>query len=163
MMEHYILYVQFLGMICMYACIAHIKYIIHVYVLIFCYSRVLKQAMKAGGSLTPNHIDLSLCALFLVSAAKQVDQAYSAHQSYKHTTRDADRDVNKIVAVSLDKQVVVPVEDRTSPTFEDPTPNGLKMCNTSWIQETSRNPTEDLSMEEENHIDEFDYEICDTH
>ena len=145
----------------------HIKYIIHAYVLIFCYSRVLKQAMKAGGgNLTPNHIeDLSLCALFLMSAAKQVDQAYNAHQSYKHTTRDADRDVNKIVAVLLDKQAVVPVEDRTSPTFEDPTPNGLKkMCNTSWIQETlSRNPTEDLSMEEENHIDEFDYEICDAH
>ena len=50
--------------------------------------------------------------------------------------------------------------------FEDPTPNGLKMCNTSWIEETlSRNPTdeetEDLSMEKENCIDEFDYEICD--
>ena len=99
------------------------------YLLLF---QVLKQAMKAGGNLTPNHIDLSLCALFLMSAAKQVDQAYNAHQSYKHTTRDADRDVNKIVAVLLDKQAVVSVEDRTSPTFEDPTPNGLKMCNTSW-------------------------------
>lgn len=125
--------------------------------------------MKAGGgNLTPNHIeDLSLCALFLMSAAKQVDQAYNAHHSSRHTTRDADRDLNKMVAVLLDKKATAFVEDRTTPTFEDPTPNGLKMCNTSWIQETlSRNPTDeelaDLSMEEENCIDEFDYEICDT-
>ena len=44
-----------------------------------------------------------------MSAAKQVDQAYNAHQSYKHTTQDADRDVNKIVAVLLDKQAVVSI------------------------------------------------------
>lgn len=84
----------------------------------FCYVRVLKQAMKAGGNLTPNHIeDLSLCALFLMTAAKQVDQAYNVHHSYKHTTRDADRDINKIVATLLDKQATASVKDRTSSTF----------------------------------------------
>lgn len=126
--------------------------------------------MKAGGgNLTTSHIeDLSLCALFLMTAAKQVDQAYNACHSSRHTIRDANRDINKMVAVLLDKKATAFVEGRTTPTFEDPTSSGLeKMCNTSWIQETlSRNPTdeqiEDLSMEEENCIDEFDYEICDT-
>ena len=77
------------------------------------------------------------------------------------------RDIDKMAAVLLDKKATAFIEDRTTPTFEDPTPNSLKkMCNTSWIEETlSRNPTdeetEDLSMEKENCIDEFDYEICD--
>ena len=137
MMEHYVLYVGHVLNVCMHC--THIKHIIHAHILIFSSSRVLKQTMKAEGNLSPNHIDLSLCALFLMSAAKQVDQAYNAHQTYNHTTRDAHRDVNKIVAVLLDKQATS-VEDRTSPTFEDPTPNGSKMCSTSWMQDTSWNP-----------------------
>ena len=56
--------------------------------------------MKGGeGNLMPNHVeDLTLYALFLMTAAKQVDQAYNAHHPSRHTTRDADRDLYKIVA-----------------------------------------------------------------
>ena len=53
--------------------------------------RVLKQAMRAsGGNLTDTHIEeLSLCALFLMSAANKVDQELGCHhdQSTTHSIR----------------------------------------------------------------------------
>ena len=69
--------------------------------------KVLKQAMRAsGGNLTETHIEeLSLCALFLMSAAKKVDQELGCHQSTAHTIRDANKDISKMMKVLLEKSV----------------------------------------------------------
>ena len=62
--------------------------------------RVIKQAMKASGSnLTQQHMtDISLCGLFLLHAAKQVEVALktSFHSSF-HTVADASHDIQKMV------------------------------------------------------------------
>ena len=110
--------------------------------------------------MTTAHVeDLSLCALFLMSAAKRTDQEYNTHHSLMHTVRDANEDIDKLIGLLLDKKTTAFLQGRTTPTFDDPTPKGMqKMCNTSWIQETlTRNPLdEDLCVEEEDHIDELD-------
>ena len=44
----------------------------------------------SGGNLTDSHTEeLSLCALFLMLAAKKVDKEFSCHQSSAHTVRKA--------------------------------------------------------------------------
>ena len=95
--------------------------------------------MRAGGgNLTNSHIeDLSLCTLFLLSAAKKTDQEFGSHRTTVHSTRDVKTDIDKMVNALHENKVTHLVEGRNSPTFEDPTEKGLKkLCNTSWIQET---------------------------
>ena len=131
--------------------------------------RVLKQAMRAsGGNLTDTHIEeLSLCALFLMSAAKKVDQELGCHQSTAHTIRDANKDISKMMKVLLEKSVSSHISERNSPTFEDPTEKGLKkLCNTKWVQETlARNPleedTESLQEIHDTMSVDLDYELSD--
>ena len=121
----------------------------------------------SGGNLTDTHIEeLSLCALFLMSAAKKVDQELGCHQSSAHTVRDANKDVSKMVKVLLEK-TVSSLSERNSPTFEDPTEKGLKkLCNTEWVQETlARNPLEEvtgfLQEEDDTSSIDLDYELSD--
>ena len=85
--------------------------------------RVLKQAMReSGGNLTDTHIEeLSLCAVFLMSATKKVDQELGCHQSTAHTIRDTNKDISKMI---LEKSVSSLACERNSPTFEDPTEKG---------------------------------------
>lgn len=47
------------------------------------FPRILKEAMRAGGSnITPQHIeDLSLCGLFLMDVTKKVDDEYQVHHT----------------------------------------------------------------------------------
>lgn len=124
--------------------------------------RVLKQAMRAsGGNLTDSHIEeLSLCALFLMSAAKKVDYEFSCHQSSAHTVREASQDVNKMVTCLLEKSATSFVAGRHSPTFVDPTEKGLKkLCNTEWVHETLARSVGEEDVEEE-HITDLDYDIA---
>lgn len=120
----------------------------------------------SGGNLTDTHIEeLSLCALFLMSAAKKVDQELGCHQSSAHTIRDAN-DISKMVKVLLEKSVSASLSERNNPTFEDPTEKGLKkLCNTKWVQETlARNPLEEdieFLQEEDDANVELDYELSD--
>ena len=128
--------------------------------------RVLKQAMKAGGgNLTNSHIeDLSLSALFLMSAAKKVDKEFNCHRTTTHSVRDAKRDLDKMVDVLHENHVTGVLEGRNTPQFEDPTEKGLKkLCNTCWVQETlARNPLGESELQQDaNHVVDLDYEIAD--
>ena len=64
----------------------------------FCTFRVLKEAMRTGGSnLTQEHTeDLSLCALFLMEASKKVDREFRESRSTAHTTKDATKDITRL-------------------------------------------------------------------
>ena len=135
--------------------------------------RVVKQALKSSmGNLIQKHIeDVSMCALFLMDAAKKTDREFQCHHSSAHTERDAERDISKLVEHLLDKTVVVHSPKRNTPAFTDPTDTGYKkLCNTSWVQEIlSKTGREDcdLDVEEDDMVDEdtdeidLDYEIAD--
>lgn len=123
--------------------------------------------MRAGGgNLTNSHIeDLSLCTLFLLSAAKKTDQEFGCHRTTAHSVRGAKKDIDKMVDVLHENKVTHLVEGRNSPGFEDPTEKGLKkLCNTAWIRETmARNPLdeESESLQDEEGVLDFGYKIAD--
>ena len=59
------------------------------------------------------------------------------------------------------------VQDRTTPTFRDPTDDGLaKLCNTSWIQDTLSKISSPQNVEDDQGVDEglvaLEYEKADT-
>ena len=134
---------------------------------------VVKQAMRSGGgNLTEAHAeDLSLCALFLMEAAKATDKEFEAHRTTAHTIRDANKDILKISTQLISNSVACTIQNRTSPAFKDPTDDGLaKICNSSWVKDIllkadSHQTDEDvLIREEETHVDnlmDIDYEISD--
>ena len=155
MIEHYNLYVTNCYMY------AHTVYL-------FNYFSVVKQAMRSGGgNLTEAHAeDISLCALFLMEAAKATDKEFEAHRTTAHTIRDANKDILKISTQLISNSVTCTVQNRTLPAFKDPTDDGLaKICNTSWVKDIleKANYTDDeLTGEEE--IESFidtNYEIAD--
>ena len=88
------------------------------------------------GNLTHKHIeDVSMCALFLMEAAK-TNREFQCHQSSAHTVQEAEKDINKLAEHLLDKTVTIHSPDRNTPAFKDPTNTGYKkLCNTSWVQE----------------------------
>ena len=52
--------------------------------------------------MTDSHIEeLSLCALFLMSAAKKVDKEFSCQQSSAHTVSEAKKDIDKILLENI--------------------------------------------------------------
>ena len=105
--------------------------------LLFC--RVVKQTLRSAGcNLTENHIeDVSLSALFLMDAAKKADKVLGVSpQTTSHTLSDATSDVKKMVTYLRENKVSSLVENRSSPTFEDPTSNGYKKLCSSWLKET---------------------------
>lgn len=121
---------------------------------------------SGGGNITEKHAEeLSLSALFLMEAAKKADKEFHAHRTTAHTTRDADKDILKITTHLLDNQVTSVMEDRTTPTFKDPTDDGMaKMCNTSWVKEIlAKSADDDLDEEQREYSREvdLDYEIFD--
>ena len=113
--------------------------------------------------MTDSHIEeLSLCALFLMSAAKKVDKEFSYHQSSVHAVREAGRDVTKMANILLEKSVTSFVTSRTTPAFKDPTEKGLKkLCNTEWVHETLARSMSEEDMEEEEHVIDLDYDLAD--
>ena len=127
----------------------------------------MKEAIRAGGSnITPQHIeDLSLCGLFLMKVARQIDQQFGAHHTSAHTTLDAYEDINKLARYLVEKRVVCYEKNRDSPSFVDPTNAGLdKLCNTSWIKDTiNRVETDDnLEREDMNGVIDANYELFDS-
>lgn len=106
--------------------------------LLFC-CRVVKQTLRsAGGNLTEKHIeDVSLSALFLMDAAKKADNILGVSpQTTSHTFSDASSDVKKMVTYLRENQVSSLIENRSSPTFEDPTSKGYTKLCSSWLKET---------------------------
>ena len=127
-------------------------------------SRILKEAMRAGGShITPEHAeDISLCGLFLMEVTKRVDREYSVHNGAAHTVTNSWRDWPSIsrvhngaahTATNSWRDIVKLAEHipsaniRSKTSFADPTLEGLKkMTTTTWIQYTlNRNEQEAFS------------------
>ena len=119
----------------------------------------------------PKHMDeVSLGALFLMQAAKKTDKLFKVKpQSTKHTVRDSNKDVMKMVAYLSGEKVHVEKNERNSPPFTDPTETGWKkISTTSWLNDTLTRSLdivesdvqidEDLQMEE---LDINDYEFSD--
>ena len=128
--------------------------------------RVVKQSLRsAGGNLTEKHVeDVSLCALFLMDAAKKTDQEFRCYQSGTHTTRDSDNDIKKMTNNLLESTATRQQEQRTSPGFVDPTDIGVhKLCTTEWIETTiSKLETDHLQEGEGIHKDiDLNYELAD--
>ena len=119
------------------------------------------------GSLTEKHIeDVSMCALFLMEAAKKTDKEFGCYQSSSHTVREADKDIQKLVQYLLDKKIVTKLDDRKTPPFNNPSSAGYKkLCTTSWVQDTlskSAVDDSDLGTEEEDEVQiSLEYEIAD--
>jgi hypothetical protein len=125
---------------------------------------------SGGGNLTDAHAeDVSLCALFLMEAAKATDKEFEAHRTTAHTIRDANKDILKISTQLLINSVACAVQNRTSPAFEDPTDDGLaKMCNTAWVTDilakVDSPQTDDENLDGQEEVENFidlDYEISD--
>ena len=124
---------------------------------------------SGGGNLTDAHAeDVSLCALFLMEAAKATDKEFEAHRTTAHTIRDANKDILKISTQLLMNSVTCAVQNRTSPAFEDPTDDGLaKICNTAWVKDilakvdSPQTDDENLGEQEGENFIDLDYEISD--
>ena len=126
--------------------------------------------MRSGGAnVTDKHItDISMCALFLLEAAKKCDKVFGVPpSSAAHTVRDSKSDIEKITSELLERGITKYEENRTTPLFLDPTEKGLTtLTNGEWLQ-TQLSP-EHLQSEEhlqgEEHHDELtdiDYELAD--
>ena len=63
----------------------------------------------------------------------------------------------------MEAEVTQELSDGTSLAFEDPTEKGLKMFNTSWIQDTmsKSDVTDDLEVGEQDTVVDLDYELTD--
>lgn len=75
--------------------------------------RVVKQALRcSGANITDKHItDVSMCALFLLEAAKKCDKVFGVPpQSTAHTVRDAKSDIGMICQHLLDKEITKEVQ-----------------------------------------------------
>lgn len=108
-----------------------------------------------------------MSALFLLDAAKKTDQAFGiAPQTTSHTVRDADNDIQKMRKHIIEHDVTHTVDNRDTPTFIDPTGEGLKkMCNTKWLKETmgkSQYHTDDVHEHENTEDINIDYELYNT-
>ena len=105
---------------------------------------------------------LSLCALFLMEAAKRADSDFHVPPpSTSHTIRDSASDINKMRAYVHEKEVNREVAQHTSSPFIDPTDSGFKiMCKPAWIEGILK---EEQSEEQEiqNEVS-LDYELSDT-
>lgn len=128
---------------------------------------VVKQALRcSGANITDKHItDVSMCALFLLEAAKKCDTAFGVPpQSTSHTVRDAKSDIGKIYQHLLDNQIAKEVKDRTTPAFIDPMESGLHtLTQGDWLQKQLRSKFEDYLQNEESHGEvDIDYELADT-
>ena len=127
---------------------------------------ILKETMRGGGgNITESHAEeVSLCARFLMGAAKKVDRAFDVHRSTVHTVRDADKDILKLTSILLETKVASENSNRNSPPFSDPTESGhKKLGTTSWLADTlATTSLEDLQMEiSDEQLVELNYEIAD--
>ena len=98
--------------------------------------RVLKQAIRSSGAnITVQHIeDVSLCGLFLLDAAKKVDEMFGVHKpSTKHTVKG---DITRMCSYLIDNNASKEDLSRTNIlTFDDPETKGLERVAKGWIEE----------------------------
>lgn len=127
----------------------------------------MKQALRSSGAnVTDKHItDVSMCALFLLEAAKKCDSVFGVTpQTTSHTVRDAKSDIKKIRQHLLDKEISEEVKDRTTTVFIDPTEAGLNtLTQGDWLQKQLQLKFDDTLQNEESYGEvDIDYELSDT-
>lgn len=127
--------------------------------------RVVKQALRgSGANVTDKHItDISMCALFLLEAAKKCDKVFGVPPSTTaHTVRDSKSDIEKIRSQLLEKEITTEKTGRTTPVFLDPTANGLAtLTKGDWLQKhLSSNIDDHLQHETDRGEVDTDYELA---
>lgn len=129
--------------------------------------RIVKQALRSSGAnVTEKHIvDISMCALFLMEAAKQTDKIFQVPPpTTKHTVRDSLSDIRKIQSYVMENKITHEDDERTGVAFLDPTDAGLnKLTSGNWLktQLAKKVDTEDL-YEDQSYEDlelDIDYEL----
>lgn len=130
----------------------------------------MKQALRSSGAnVTPKHIeDVSMCALFLLQAAKKCDSVFGVTpKSTLHTVRDSQADIQKVHQQLMEMGIVSEDATRTSPGFVDPTVSGMgTLTNGKWLQKQLQIKIEVTSslQNSDNTRGELDldYELADT-
>ena len=127
---------------------------------------MVKQTLRgSGANVTPKHIiDVSMCALFLLEAAKKCDKVYGVPPaSHAHTVRDSKSDIQKISSILLEKEITTEKSSCTAPSFVDPTMKGMAtLTKGDWLKKHLVTKSDD-NLQDEHHgeIDTIDYEIAD--
>lgn len=129
--------------------------------------RVVKQALRSSGAnVTEKHIsDVSMCALFLLEAAKKCDTIFKvSKKSTAHTIRDADADISKMQQRLLEKNITTEDIKRSEPGFVDPTKSGIDtLTKEEWLQkQLLSKPGDNLQSEQSRGELDLDYELADT-
>ncbi len=136
----------------------------YAHTIVYCI-RVVKQSLRtSGANVTPKHItDVSMCALFLLEAAKKCDKVFGVPpSSTTHTVRDSKSDIQKIRNMLLEKDVTTEKSSRTTPSFVDPTTNGMAtLTKGDWLQKHLVSRFEDNLQDEHHGEIDLDYEIAD--
>ena len=100
--------------------------------------RVVKQALRcSGANVTDKHItDVSMCALFLLEAAKKCDALFEVSPKLTaHTVRDSKADICKMQQQLLEKEITEEDIERTTPAFIDPTVAGADtLTKGEWLR-----------------------------
>lgn len=111
--------------------------------------------------------EVSLCTLFLMEAAKKVDQAFLVTaQDTKHTVRDSQQDIRRMVDFLLEKEVTSEISSRSSSDlFSDPTLKGMGKLTGTWLQaflsRTADNDDLGVEAEERDFDIDLDFELTD--
>ncbi len=80
--------------------------------------------------------DVSLCALFLMEAAKRTDTFFQfPPPSTQHTVRDASQDISAMSTDLISSGAVKENPRRTTPPFQDPSTLGMEgKASQGWIE-----------------------------
>lgn len=126
----------------------------------------MKQALRcSGANVTDKHItDVSMCALFLLEAAKKCDLVFGVPpSSTAHTVRDSQSDIVKIRTMLMEKEITTENSSRTTPPFLDPTQKGLTtLTKGDWLQKQLSSKCDSNLQDEQSHGEvDIDYELAD--
>lgn len=87
--------------------------------------------------MTDQHmINVSMCASFLLEAAKKCDKIFSVPpRTTAHTIRSAQSDINMMAKSLIENSITLEDVNRTAPNFIDPTERGLNtLSKGDWLQ-----------------------------
>ena len=117
--------------------------------------------MKASGSNpTKTHmVDVSLCGLLLLDAARKVDSALKTpFQAGHHTTSDPSQDIQKMVTCLLEERVTCDAQ-RKGTRFECPQEKGSNKMGEAFVRYVQGNDEDEDDVDIEEAIMDIDYEL----
>ena len=80
-------------------------------------------------------VDISMCGLFLLDAAKRADQEFQIpYRSSHHTVRSAEGDIKKMISHLLEEKVTCERKDRMDVKFNEPIQLGLQKIVNGWLR-----------------------------